>query len=65
MTTNIGMFDRALRAIIGLVLIGAAVGLYGPAYTSVWGWIGALPIATALVGWCPAYSLLRCSTCKT
>jgi hypothetical protein len=27
------------------------------------GWIGVVPLATALLGWCPAYTLLGVSTC--
>lgn len=65
MTTNIGTLDRGLRIIFGLALIGAALGFYGPAYTSVWGWIGAVPVATALIGWCPAYTIFGINTCKT
>jgi fatty acid desaturase len=55
MTTNEGIIDRALRVIVGLVLIAAALGLFGPAYTSVWGWIGLVPLLTGLVGWFPLY----------
>jgi hypothetical protein len=29
----------------------------------VWGWIGVVPIATGLIGWCPAYTLLGINTC--
>ena len=29
-----------------------------------WGWIGIVPLATALMGNCPAYSLLGIKTCK-
>ena len=64
MTTNMGSIDRSLRLIVGLALIGAALGLYGSAYTSVWGWIGAIPLVTALVGWCPAYTIFGIKTCK-
>jgi hypothetical protein len=64
MPTNIGGIDRLLRIIVGLALIGAALGLYGSAYTSVWGWIGVIPLATALIGWCPAYTLLGMNTCS-
>ena len=64
MSTNVGLVDRVLRVVVGLLLIAAALGLYGPAYTSVWGWIGVVPILTALVGWCPAYTLLGIRTCK-
>ncbi len=62
MTTNEGIVDRVLRVTVGLVLIAAALGLFGPAYTSVWGWIGVLPLVTGLVGWCPVYSLLGIKT---
>ena len=29
----------------------------------VWGWIGVVPLATGLLGWCPAYTLLGIKTC--
>jgi hypothetical protein len=64
MSTNIGGIDRVLRIVFGLALIGAALGLYGPAYTSVWGWIGVIPLGTALIGWCPAYTLFGMNTCS-
>ncbi len=63
MMINEGTADRSLRILVGLALVGVALGLFGPAYTSVWGWIGALPLVTGLVGWCPAYSLLGINTC--
>ena len=60
MKSNEGSLDRALRVIAGLVLIAlAATGTVGP-----WGWIGLLPLATGLIGWCPAYTLLGVSTCR-
>jgi hypothetical protein len=59
MKTNEGTIDRALRVIVGLVLIALAVtGTVG-----VWGWIGIVPVATGLIGWCPAYTLLGVNTC--
>jgi hypothetical protein len=58
MTKNIGNLDRTLRIVAGVALIAlAALGTIGP-----WGWIGAVPLATALLGWCPAYSLLGFKT---
>ena len=58
MTKNIGNLDRTLRIVAGVALIAlAALGTIGP-----WGWIGAIPLATALLGWCPAYSLLGFKT---
>ncbi len=59
MKTNEGTIDRALRIIAGLVLIAlAATGTVGA-----WGWIGIVPLATGLLGWCPAYTLLGINTC--
>lgn len=65
MTTNEGTLDRVLRMIIGLALIAVALGLFGPAYTTAWGWIGVVPLVTGIVGWCPAYSLLGVKTCRS
>jgi hypothetical protein len=60
MTKNIGDIERIVRIVGGLVLIGlAATGTVG-----VWGWLGLVPLATGLVGWCPPYSLLGINTCK-
>ena len=61
MKQNVGSIDRALRAIVGLVLISLV--FVGP--QTVWGWIGVIPLATAIIGWCPPYSMLGISTCKT
>ena len=59
MTTNVGTIDRALRALVGLALIAATLaGAIG-----VWGWIGVVPLATAVVGFCPAYRIVGLSTC--
>jgi hypothetical protein len=61
MTRNVGGIDRTLRIVVGLVLIAlAATGTVGR-----WGWLGALPLATGLMGWCPPYALLGFNTCKT
>ena len=61
MQSNVGTLDRALRIVAGIALIAlAALGIVGP-----WGWIGVVPLGTALLGWCPAYSLLGIKTCKT
>jgi hypothetical protein len=61
MKINEGTIDRALRVIVGLVLVGlAAAGTIG-----VWGWIGVLPLLTGAVGFCPAYAIFGMSTCPT
>jgi len=63
MTVNVGMFDRIARIAVGVALIAFALGYIAPGSGWNWvGWIGLLPIATALIGNCPAYSLLGVST---
>jgi hypothetical protein len=60
MKTNIGNIERGIRVVAGLVLvILAATGTVGW-----WGWLGLLPMATGLMGWCPPYALLGINTCK-
>ena len=59
MKINEGTIDRALRVIVGVVLIGlAATGTVG-----VWGWIGVAPLLTGIIGFCPGYAILGMSTC--
>ena len=58
MTTNIGTTERMLRAIVGLVLIGLVY--VGP--QTAWGWVGLVPLLTAVIGWCPPYALLGINT---
>lgn len=59
MKSNEGGIDRMLRIVVGLVLIAlAATGTVG-----LWGWIGIVPLATGLIGWCPAYAMLGLNTC--
>ncbi|MDE2301940.1 MAG: DUF2892 domain-containing protein [Sphingomonadales bacterium] len=59
MTRNSGTIDRALRIIVGVVLL--ALVFVGP--KTGWGWIGLVLIVTGLVGFCPVYSLLGIRTC--
>lgn len=55
---NVGSIDRALRVIIGALLIVGALMGYGT-----WMWIGVIPLATGLMSSCPLYSILGLSTC--
>ncbi len=60
MKSNVGGIDRMVRIALGVVLVAlAATGTVG-----VWGWLGLVPLATGLLGWCPPYSLLGINTCK-
>jgi hypothetical protein len=60
MTQNIGNAERVIRAVVGIALI--AIVFVGP--QTPWGWIGVVPLATALLGWCPPYAMLGISTCR-
>ena len=61
MQSNVGGIDRILRIVVGLVLIGLTLtGTIG-----VWGWLGVVPLATGLIGWCPPYAIFGFNTCAT
>lgn len=65
MVRNIGSIDRILRIIVGLLLIAYAIPLGFSKTGWNWaGWIGVVPLLTAFLGNCPAYSILGISTCK-
>lgn len=55
---NVGNFDRALRILFGLVLIGLA----GFGTIGAWGYLGVVPLLTGLAGWCALYRLLGIAT---
>lgn len=61
MKVNMGSLDRVIRAVVGLVLISLV--FVGP--QTAWGWLGVIPLATAFMGNCPAYSIFGIKTCKT
>ncbi|MFT4792760.1 MAG: putative RND superfamily exporter protein [Paracoccaceae bacterium] len=57
---NIGSTDHIARIVLGVVLIALALtGVFSP-----WGWIGLVPLVTAIVGVCPIYSIFGMRTCK-
>jgi hypothetical protein len=57
MKKNIGTIDRAFRIILGLAIIG--YGIYAQSWL---GAIGAVPLLTGLIRFCPAYCPLGLST---
>ncbi|HEX2794139.1 MAG TPA: DUF2892 domain-containing protein [Croceicoccus sp.] len=61
MICNEGKIDRALRIVVGLVLI--ALVFVGP--QTAWGWLGVIPLVTGLVGFCPMYRLIGIDTCHS
>ena len=58
MNSNVGGADRIVRVVLGLAIVAA--GLY---FKSWWGAVGAVPILTATIGWCPLYTVIGVSTC--
>ena len=63
MQTNVGMADRTLRIVVGLVLLSLFFFLEGDA--RYWGLVGLLPLATGVFRFCPAYTLFGVNTCST
>lgn len=59
MKANVGNSDRIIRFILGAVII-----VLGFVYNSWWGVVGIVPIITASLNFCPAYSLIGISTKK-
>ena len=58
--------DREARFVIGLILIAYAIPIgFAPAGWNWLGWIGVVPLATAIVGSCPLYTLIGVSACST
>ena len=59
---NVGSIDRILRIVVGAALLVAFFLLPEAGYR----WfllIGIVPLATGLMGSCPAYSIFGLSTC--
>ncbi|MGO9740101.1 MAG: DUF2892 domain-containing protein [Roseiarcus sp.] len=64
MKVNVGTIDRVVRIILGIALIAFALGFIGAGASWRWvGWIGVVPLLTAIAGSCPLYSMLGMSTC--
>ena len=55
---NEGALDRTIRVVIGLAVLALTVA--GP--HSLWGLVGAIPLLTGVVGFCPLYRLLGIRT---
>ena len=59
MRMNEGLLDRLIRVFVGVILI--ALVFTGP--HTAWGWLGVIPLATGLIGFCPLYAVLGFNTC--
>jgi len=60
MKKNVGPADRGFRVVLGLVIMS-----FGYFNNSYWGFVGLIPLLTATFRWCPAYTLVGFSSCKT
>lgn len=59
MKQNIHNIERVVRLIVGIGLTSMA--FVGPA--NPWFFLGLVPLATGLIGWCPPYAMLGINTC--
>ena len=57
MKCNVGNADRAVRLILGIVILAG-----GLIFRSWWGLIGLIPLITGIVSWCPLYVPLKINT---
>ena len=65
MQVNVGGIDRIIRIMVGLLLIAYAIPIGFSSTGWNWvGWIGVIPLLTAVFGYCPAYQLFGVSTCS-
>jgi hypothetical protein len=55
---NIGGVERIVRIVAGTAIVSLA--FVGP--ESPWAYLGIVPLATGLLGWCPPYALLGIGT---
>jgi len=62
MNKNVGGIDRGLRIAAGVGLLAWAA--LGQDSAHLWGLVGIVPLATGLLGWCPAYLPFGIKTCR-
>ncbi len=60
MKKNIHSVERIIRIVAGIALVSMA--FVGPA--NPWFFLGAIPLLTGLLGWCPPYQILGINTCQ-
>lgn len=60
MKKNMGLLDRRIRLVLGLLIVAA--GIY---FKTWWGLVGVVFLATSLISWCPLYVPFGLSSRKT
>ena len=60
MQPNVGMGDRVIRIVAGLLILGLFFFLDDPERW--WSLLGLIPLATGLTAWCPVYQLFHIHT---
>lgn len=59
MKRNVGITDKIVRLVLAVLI--AAVGFY---LKSWWGLVAIVPLATALISFCPVYKIFGLNTCS-
>lgn len=63
---NEGSLDRWIRGVVGVALLGLGFSeLVGPGLGLALKVVALVPLVTALIGWCPLYTLLGVNTCTS
>jgi len=66
MKCNVGGADRAVRIVVGiLALIAAVLGGFGSVATAILYLVAVIGLVTGLVRMCPLYLVFGISSCKT
>jgi hypothetical protein len=60
MQKNVHNVERVIRIVVGLALLSQV--FFGA--QSLWFLLGAVPLTTGLLGWCPPYTMLGINTCN-
>ena len=62
MKINLGMIERVVRAVLGLVLLGLSATVMAGTWMWVAGVVGVVLLATAAISFCPLWAMLGIST---
>ena len=61
MKRNVGVTDKAVRIVVGIVILSALIFVEGPLR---WlGLIGLVPLFTGIFAYCPLYAVFGFDTC--